>query len=40
MIAGQLLIELWKDGMFTFIAPGHEDFLGWRTSGFDKPIHI
>lgn len=40
MIAGHRLIELWKDGIFIFIAQGDEDFLGWRTSGFDRPIHI
>jgi hypothetical protein len=40
MLAGHRLIELWKDGLFIFIAPGDEDFLGWRTHGFDKPIHI
>jgi hypothetical protein len=40
MLSGSRLIELWKDGVFIFIAPGDEDFLGWRTHGFDKPIHI
>lgn len=40
MLHGHRLIELWKDGLFIFIAPGDEDFLGWRTHGFDKPIHI
>jgi hypothetical protein len=39
MLLGSRLIELWKDGVFIFIAPGDEDFLGWRTHGFDKPIH-
>lgn len=34
------LIELWRDGLFIFIAQGDEDFLGWRMHGFDKPIHI
>lgn len=40
MLLGYRLIELWKDGLFIFVAPGDEDFLGWRISGFDKPIHI
>jgi hypothetical protein len=40
MLLGHRLIELWKDGLFIFIAPGDEDFLGWRMHGFDKPIHI
>lgn len=40
MIAGHRLIELWKDGLFIHIAPGDEDYLGWRTSGADRPIHI
>ena len=40
MLEGLRLIELWKDGLFIFIAPGDEDFLGWRMQGFDKPIHI
>jgi hypothetical protein len=40
MLSGSRLIELWKDGVFIFIAPGDEDFLGWRMHGFDKPIHI
>jgi hypothetical protein len=39
-VAGQRLIELWRDGMFIYIAPGDEDFLGWRMGGADKPIHI
>ncbi len=34
------LIELWKDGMFIFIAPGDEDFLGWRMQGSGRPIRI
>jgi hypothetical protein len=40
MIAGTRLIELWKDGLFLFIGPGDEDFLGWRMGGEDRPIHI
>lgn len=40
MLSGNRLIELWKDGVFIFIAPGDEDFLGWRMHAFDKPIHI
>ena len=40
LLAGQRLIELWRDGMFIYIAPGDEDFLGWRMGGEDKPIHI
>ena len=40
LLAGQRLIELWRDGMFIYIAPGDEDFLGWRMGGADKPIHI
>ena len=40
MLAGHRLIELWKDGLFIFIAPGDEDFLGWRMGGGDRPIHI
>lgn len=40
MLSGSRLIELWKDGVFIFIASGDEDFLGWRTHGFDMPIHI
>jgi hypothetical protein len=40
MIAGHRLIELWKDGLFIFIAPGDEGFLGWRMGGWDRPIHI
>lgn len=40
MIAGFRLIELWQDGLFTYIAPGNEDFLGWRMGRSDKPIHI
>ncbi len=40
MIAGHRLIELWKDGLFIHIAPGDEDFLGWRMGGEDRPIHI
>jgi hypothetical protein len=40
MLQGYRLIELWKDGLFIFIAPGDEDFLGWSTHGFEKPIHI
>jgi hypothetical protein len=34
------LIDLWRDGLFMYIAPGDEDFLGWRMGGEDKPIHI
>jgi hypothetical protein len=26
--------------VFTYVAPGDEDFLGWRMGGGDKPIHI
>jgi hypothetical protein len=38
VVPGQRLIELWKDGVFIFIAPGDEDFLGWRMHDFDpKP---
>jgi hypothetical protein len=41
MLAGHRLLELWKDGLFIFIAPGDEDFLGWAVSGGpDKPIRI
>lgn len=40
LLAGQRLIELWRDGLFIYIAPGDEDFLGWRMGGGDKPIHI
>ena len=40
MIAGHRLIELWKDGLFIYIAPGDEDFLGWRMGGENRPIHI
>jgi hypothetical protein len=40
VIPGTRLIEMWRDGLFIFIAQGDEDFLGWRTHGFDKPIHI
>ena len=40
LLAGQRVIELWRDGMFIYIAPGDEDFLGWRMGGSDKPIHI
>lgn len=40
LLAGHRLIELWKDGLFIFIAPGDEDFLGWRMGGSDRPIHI
>ena len=40
MLAGHRLIELWKDGLFIYIAPGDEDFLGWRMGGGDRPIHI
>lgn len=40
MLAAHRLIELWKDGLFIFIAPGDEDFLGWRMGGGDRPIHI
>lgn len=40
MLAGHRLIELWKDGLFIFLAPGDEDFLGWRQHLFDWPIHI
>jgi hypothetical protein len=40
MLPETRLIELWRDGMFIFIAQGDEDFLGWRTHGFEKPIHI
>lgn len=40
MLPGNRLIELWRDGVFIFIAPGDEDFLGWRTDGFERPIHI
>lgn len=34
------LIDLWRDGLFIYIAPGDEEFLGWRMGGEDKPIHI
>lgn len=40
LLAGQRLIELWRDGMYIYVAPGDEDFLGWRMGGEDKPIHI
>ncbi len=40
MIAGYRLIELWKDGLFIYIAPGDEEFLGWRTRSEDRPIDI
>jgi hypothetical protein len=40
MIAGYRLIELWRDGLFIYIAPGDEEFLGWRMGGEDRPIHI
>ena len=40
MLPGYRLIELWKDGLFVFIAPGDEDFLGWGMGSSDKPIHI
>jgi hypothetical protein len=26
--------------VFTYVAPGDEDFLGWPMGGGDKPIHI
>jgi hypothetical protein len=29
------LIDLWRDGLFMYIAPGDEDFLGWRMGGED-----
>ena len=34
------LPKLQHNRLFIFIAPGDEDFLGWRMHGFDKPIHI
>lgn len=40
MIDKVRLIELWKDGMFLFMAPGDEDFLGWRMQGSDRPIRV
>jgi hypothetical protein len=40
LLAGYRLIELWKDGLFIFIAPGDEGFLGWSMGGSDRPIHI
>lgn len=40
VITGHRLIDLWKDGLFVFIAPGDEAFLGWRMGGEDRPIHI
>jgi len=40
VLAGSRLIELWKDGLFIFIGPGDEDFLGWRMGGGDRAIHI
>jgi hypothetical protein len=40
MLLGHRLLDLWKDGLFIFIAPGDEDFLGWRMGGSEKPIHI
>lgn len=39
-LQGYRLIELWRDGLFIYIAQGDEDFLGWRMGGEDKPIHI
>ena len=40
LLAGHRLIELWKDGLFIFIAPGDQDFLGWRVADSDRPIHV
>jgi len=40
LLPGQRLIELWRDGVFIYVAPGDEDFLGWRMAGLPQPIHI
>ena len=40
VLQGYRLIELWRDGLFIYIAQGDEDFLGWRMGGENKPIHI
>jgi hypothetical protein len=40
LLPGQRLIELWRDGVFIYVAPGDEAFLGWGIVGGDKPIHI
>ena len=40
MIAGHRLIELWKDGLFIYVAPGDEDFLGWRLGSSENPVRI
>jgi len=40
MIVGYRLLELWRDGLVIFMAPGDEDFLGWSTSNRNRPIRI
>jgi hypothetical protein len=41
MIAGNRLLELWRDDDFIFIGEGDEDFLGWSVGDTSKsPIHI
>jgi hypothetical protein len=40
MVERYKLVELWRDGLFICIAPGDEEFLGWRMGGEDEPVHI
>lgn len=41
MFAKSRLIELWKDGLFIFLAEGDADFLGWSTgTTVDQPLRI
>jgi hypothetical protein len=40
VLQGYRLIDLWRDGLFIYIAPGDEEFLGWRMRGDNNPIHI
>lgn len=40
VLQGYRLIELWRDGLFIYIAQGDEDFLGWRMGDETRPIHI